>query len=186
MIPVIEKISVPEKVSVLVKNNVVTFSCLGTETQVKIPYPFEVSLSDERKFIFITTSSLESSKKRIARKLTPMYCTLKSKVLAAISGAFSGFTKELEIVGVGYKAELITERELLLKLGFSHDVRVSIPENIEVVCPKETHIILKSSCNESLSSFVAFLRNSKTLDVYKNKGVLVKGEFLEKKKFKKK
>ena len=49
MIPVIEKISVPEKVSVLVKNNVVTFSCLGTETQVKIPYPFEVSLSDERK-----------------------------------------------------------------------------------------------------------------------------------------
>ena len=46
MIPVIEKISVPEKVSVLVKNNVVTFSCSGTETQVKIPYPFEVSLSD--------------------------------------------------------------------------------------------------------------------------------------------
>ena len=47
-------------------------------------------------------------------------------------------------------------------------------------------IILKSSCKESLGSFVAYLKNSKALDVYKNKGVLVKGENLEKKKFKKK
>ena len=159
MIPVIEKISVPEKVSVLVKNNVVTFSCLGTETQVKIPYPFEVSLSDERKFIFITTSSLESSKKRIARKLTPMYCTLKSKVLAAISGAFSGFTKELEIVGVGYKAELITERELLLKLGFSHDVNFKIPKEVKIECPKQNIIKLSSFNKEILGATAAKIRS---------------------------
>lgn len=111
---------------------------------------------------------------------------LKVKIAQVISGIFSGFSKELELVGVGYKVELFNPDKLILKLGYSHDILVDIPKELTVACPKDNIIILKSYCKESLGSFVSLLKKSKTPDIYKNKGVLVKGEPLFTKKFKKK
>jgi large subunit ribosomal protein L6 len=89
-------------------------------------------------------------------------------------------------VGVGYKAELLNLDKLVLKLGYSHDILLDIPEKLTVACPKDNILILKSYCKESLGSFVSLLKKSKTPDIYKNKGVLVIGEPLVTKKFKKK
>jgi len=108
-----------------------------------------------------------------------------------------GFFISLEIRGIGYRVvlkdvenfsneKIRTKQKLVLKLGYSHDVLLDIPKNIEVVCPKETLIILRSNCNESLGSFITELKKSKVPDIYKNKGVLIKGEDLLSKKFKKK
>jgi large subunit ribosomal protein L6 len=186
MFPIIEKISIPKTFSACIDVDVITFSSKDRETFVRIPRPFEVSLDKSSFVVLSSSSSLDDSRKRNLRNVLPMSRTLKARILQAMSGASSGYTQELDVVGVGYKVELKNDGKLLLKLGFSHDVLINIPENIEVACPKETMIILKSSCKESLGSFVAYLKNSKALDVYKNKGVLVKGENLEKKKFKKK
>merc|ERR1712187_98095 len=77
-------------------------------------------------------------RKREGRQLNFMFGLLRAKINQAISGIASGFNEEIELAGVGYKAELLCSNKLLLKLGYSHDILIDIPENIIVICPKET------------------------------------------------
>jgi len=182
----LEKINIPKDVSVKIEDRLITLSTSNLKASVKMPKVFKAYLSEERSLVLSNSLHPEKITKRTFRKLVPMRGTLRAKILRAISSLSSSFSREINIVGVGYKVELLSPNTLSLKLGYSHDIVVGIPKNVDVVCPKETLLIIKSSCNESLGAFVALLKKCKTPDVYKNKGVLVKGEVLEKKKFKKK
>ena len=100
-----------------------------------------------------------------------------------IKGVTEGFTRILEIEGVGYRAE-VKGRDLVMNLGFSHQVIMAIPEGINAEVAK-TVITLTGSDREKLGQFAADIRKVKKPEPYKGKGIRYKGEFILRKQGKK-
>ena len=99
----------------------------------------------------------------------------------AIHGVSSGFTKELDIVGIGYRADLKTPRIALFTLGYSHPIEVLLPDGVDLKIDKQTHLILSSHDRQLLGQVAANIRSLRKPDPYKNKGVRYTGEVLRKK-----
>jgi len=88
-----------------------------------------------------------------------------------VVGVTDGFTKELEIVGVGYRAELKGPSSLRLNLGFSHPVDVNAPEGVTFEVPVQTRIIIKGIDKEAVGQVAANIRSIRKPEPYKGKGV---------------
>ncbi len=88
-----------------------------------------------------------------------------------VVGVTEGFTKELEIVGVGYRAELKGPSALRLNLGFSHPVDVAAPEGVTFEVPVQTRIIIKGIDKEAVGQVAANIRSIRKPEPYKGKGV---------------
>ncbi len=102
-----------------------------------------------------------------------------------VTGVSDGFEKRLEINGVGYRAKL-EGRKLQLLLGFSHDVEYSIPEGIEVQCPKPTEIVVSGIDKQKVGQVAAEIRSFRPPEPYKGKGVKYADEYIFRKEGKKK
>ncbi|PIP96163.1 MAG: 50S ribosomal protein L6 [Rhodobacterales bacterium CG18_big_fil_WC_8_21_14_2_50_71_9] len=100
-------------------------------------------------------------------------------------GVSEGFKKELEIVGVGYRAA-VQGRVLKLSLGYSHDVDYPIPEGVDVKCAKPTEIEITGSDQQVVGQVAAEIRDWRPPEPYKGKGVKYKGEYIFRKEGKKK
>jgi large subunit ribosomal protein L6 len=102
-----------------------------------------------------------------------------------VIGVNSGFTKSLEVKGVGYRAA--TEGDILqLQLGYSHDIKVAIPKEISVKCAKPTEIVITGSNKQKVGQFAAEIRALRKPEPYKGKGVRYSGEYVRQKEGKKK
>ena len=112
-----------------------------------------------------------------AGNLFGMYRTLLSNM---VQGVTEGFTKTLEIVGVGYKAEK-KPRALQLTLGYSHPVPFPLPEGIDAELESPTVIRVTGTDKELVGETAARIRRLRSPDVYKNKGIRYRGERLIKK-----
>jgi large subunit ribosomal protein L6 len=145
---------------------------LGTE-KVMLSKDFDVFLD---KTIHITSKSKPFTK--------AMKGTLKALINQAFTGVSLGFRKQLQLVGVGFKAT-IDNKKLVLKIGLSHLVQVTIPENIEIKCPKPTVITLKGTNLQELTNLAAKIRNLKVPEPYKGKGILYRYEKIKLKSGKK-
>ncbi|MCM8789727.1 MAG: 50S ribosomal protein L6 [Candidatus Omnitrophica bacterium] len=97
-----------------------------------------------------------------------------------VKGVTEGYMKELEIVGVGYKAS-VKENILVLQLGFSHPVNFAIPEGIKIETPKPTQIILKGIDKGKLGEIASEIRSINPPEPYKGKGIRFAGEYVKKK-----
>ncbi|MEN9802920.1 MAG: ribosomal protein [Actinomycetota bacterium] len=93
-----------------------------------------------------------------------------------VVGVTDGFVKELEIVGVGYRAELKGPSALRLNLGFSHPVDVEAPEGVTFEVPAQTRIIVKGIDKEAVGQVAANIRSIRKPEPYKGKGVRYLGE----------
>nr|WP_295665458.1 50S ribosomal protein L6 [Sphingomonas sp.] len=102
-----------------------------------------------------------------------------------ITGVSDGFTKKLLITGVGYRAAA-QGRNLNLKLGYSHDVNVEVPEGIEVKTPDNTTIEISGSDKQKVGQLAAEIRQWRKPEPYKGKGIKYAGEFIFRKEGKKK
>jgi large subunit ribosomal protein L6 len=102
-----------------------------------------------------------------------------------VTGVTSGFKKELEITGVGYRAQ-IQGNVLKLNLGLSHDVDFPIPEGVTVTAPKPTEIIVEGTDQQMVGQVAANIREWRKPEPYKGKGIRYKGEFIFRKEGKKK
>ena len=98
----------------------------------------------------------------------------------AILGVSTGFTRELDIVGIGYRAE-VKERIATFTLGYSHPIEVFLPEGVDMKVDKQTHVVLSSHDRQLLGQVAANIRALPPPDPYKNKGVRYTGEKLKKK-----
>ena len=96
-----------------------------------------------------------------------------------------GFTKTLEIQGVGYKAQA-QGNKLVLSLGFSHDVDFPIPEGVEIKTPQPTQIDISGSDLQKIGKVAAEIRAYRPPEPYKGKGVCYAGEYILRKEGKKK
>jgi len=93
---------------------------------------------------------------------------------------FPGFTKELDIVGIGYRVE-VKGRVAQFFLGYSHSIDVLLPEGIDIKIDKQTHLILTGYDRQMLGQVAANIRALRPPDPYKNKGIRYTGEVLRKK-----
>src|SRR5207237_7772129 len=98
----------------------------------------------------------------------------------AINGVATGFTRELDIVGIGYRAD-IKGRIATFTLGYSHPIEVLLPEGVDLKIDKQTHLVLSSFDKQLLGQVAANIRALRKPDPYKNKGVRYTGEVLKKK-----
>lgn len=106
--------------------------------------------------------------------------TTRSIVANMIEGVSTGFAKKLEIVGVGYRAQL-QGTKLVLSLGLSHPVEFETPEGIELEVPKNTEIIIKGYDKEAVGALAANIRAIRPPEPYKGKGVRYEGEIVRRK-----
>jgi len=117
-----------------------------------------------------------------ARTMWGMSRSLVSNVVVGVS---TGFTKNLEIEGVGYRAA-VQGKELVLQLGFSHEIRYPIPQGITVVCERPTVISISGADVQSVGQMAAEIRSFRPPEPYKGKGVRYAGEYIRRKEGKKK
>jgi large subunit ribosomal protein L6 len=114
-----------------------------------------------------------------------MWGTTQRLAKNLLTGVSDGFTKKLEINGVGYRAQ-VQGNKLILQLGHSHDIELAIPSDLKVVCEKPTMISVSGANNQKVGQFAAEIRSYRSPEPYKGKGVKYEGEFILRKEGKKK
>ncbi|VAW14245.1 LSU ribosomal protein L6p (L9e) [hydrothermal vent metagenome] len=119
-----------------------------------------------------------------SKRARSMWGMQRTIVANMVEGVCNGFTKSLEINGVGYRAQ-VQGRNLQLALGFSHDVKYAVPEGIEVVCPKPTQITVSGIEKQKVGQVAAEIRRFRPPEPYKGKGVKYAGEYIFRKEGKK-
>ena len=111
--------------------------------------------------------------------------TMRSLAQSLVTGVSEGFTKNLEINGVGYRAQ-VEGKNLKLQLGFSHDVIFPIPEGIEITCERPTAVAVSGVDKQRVGQIAAEIRSYRPPEPYKGKGVKYADEFIYRKEGKKK
>jgi len=106
----------------------------------------------------------------------------RALVQNAVSGVTRGWTKELDIVGIGYRAEMKGKTTVVFTLGYSHPIEFPLPSGIEVaIDPKQTHLTVTGVDRQKVGQVAADMRSLRKPDPYKNKGVRYSNERLKKK-----
>ncbi len=106
----------------------------------------------------------------------------RSLVFNAVTGVTTGWTKDIDIVGIGYRAELKGKNMVVFTLGYSHPIEFPLPTGIEVtIDPKQTHLVVSGIDRQKVGQVAADMRSLRKPDPYKNKGVRYTGEKLKKK-----
>jgi len=118
--------------------------------------------------------------KRDAEEHRALHGLARALVANAVTGVTTGFKKDLDIVGVGYRAE-VKGKNVVLALGYSHPIEFPIPEGIQIAIEKQTHMSVSGADKNQVGQVAANLRAMRPPDPYKQKGVRITGERLKKK-----
>jgi len=105
---------------------------------------------------------------------------IRSLVFNMVEGVTNGYTKTLEIQGVGYRAQL-AGKNLTLALGYSHPVNINAPEGIEFEVPQPTRIVVKGISKQLVGEVAANIRKQRPPEPYKGKGIRYEGEYVARK-----
>ena len=166
-IPVI----IPEGVEVTIDGQVITAKGpLGTEVVTIRP---EITVVKEGNTLVVTRANDD----RRSRSLHGLSRTLIGN---AVNGVKNGFTKKLEIVGVGYRAAM-NGNTLNLALGYSHPVDIVAPEGIKIVVEANTKISITGANKQAVGDIAALIRSKRPPEVYKGKGIKYEGEYIRRK-----
>ena len=114
-----------------------------------------------------------------------MWGTARSVISNLVTGVSEGFEKKLEITGVGYRAQ-VQGKDLVLQLGFSHEVRYPAPEGITFKCADQTHVSITGANKQVVGQVASEIRSFRPPEPYKGKGVRYEGEYILRKEGKKK
>lgn len=154
-------IEVPDKVEVTLNGNTVTVKGpLGTLSRTFRP---EIEISQEGKTVLVTRKNED----RLSRSLHGLSRTLLNNMILGVS---RGFTRNLEIIGVGYKAQT-QGKKLIMALGYSHPVEMEFPEGVEVTVDANTKLQVKGIDKQAVGDFSALIRSKRPPEPYKGKGV---------------
>jgi len=162
-------ISVPSGVKVQIKDGAVDVQGPKGKMTVSVPRGIRFELKDGT-----LVAKRESEEQRALHGLA------RALVANAVTGVTQGFKKELDIVGVGYRAEL-KGKNLVIALGFSHPIEFAIPEGIQIAVEKQTHLTVSGADKGQVGQVSANLRALRPPDPYKQKGIRITGERLKKK-----
>lgn len=169
-------VTVPDGVTLSIAGQLVTAK--GKLGELSVNVVDDVEVSQEENLVRVKP-----------RNQTPraraMWGTTRSLVQNIVTGVDEGFTVNLEIVGVGYRAA-VQGKFLVLQLGFSHEVKHPIPEGITIKCEQPTQIAVSGADRQLVGQVAANIREYRKPEPYKGKGVRYENEFILRKEGKKK
>ena len=164
-------IEIPQGVEVTINGQTVTAKGpLGTET-VNVRSEIKVEKQDNK---IVLTRDNDDRKSRSLHGLS------RTLVANAINGVKTGFTKKLEIVGVGYRAAM-QGNTLNLALGYSHPIDIKAPEGIKIAVDQNTKITISGANKQLVGDIAALIRSKRPPEVYKGKGIKYEGEHIRRK-----
>ena len=143
----------------------------GPKGKLAVPIPAGISVQQ-------TDGKLEI--KRASDDDAALHGLTRALAANAVEGVSSGFTKELDIVGIGYRAD-IKGKVATLTLGYSHPIEFLLPDGVDLKIDKQTHLVLTGHDRQLLGQVAANIRALRKPDPYKNKGIRYTGEALRKK-----
>ena len=171
-------ISIPEKVKVVLTGNLLNVEgplgkkSLNIDTNV-----FELKI-DEGKSVSIKPKNLNQDTKRL-------WGMNRSLLNNAIIGTSKGYSKTLELSGVGYRAT-IKGKQLSMQLGFSHDVNFDIPDSVKIIVEKQTIVKISGSDKQEVGMIASKIKSFRPPEPYKGKGIKEQGQYILRKEGKKK
>jgi large subunit ribosomal protein L6 len=164
-------IPIPKGVTVKIAADAVEVQ--GPKGKLRQPLPPGILFSQD-------ADALVAKLSREDNELRKFHGLARSLVANAVAGVTDGFKKELDIVGVGYRAEL-KGKQVIFALGYSHPVVFDIPTGIDIAVDKQTHIVVTGVDRQLVGQVAANIRRMRKPDPYKQKGVRYTGEVLKKK-----
>lgn len=164
-------IKIPSKVEVNIKNQLINVSGPYGQLSREISELINITTDDKQ----ITVKPKDNT--RQARELHGLSRTLISNM---VSGVANKFERRLEIKGVGYRSQ-VQGKELILNLGYSHPVKIQIPQGIDVSVEANVNILIQGIDKEAVGQFAATIRSKRPPEPYKGKGILYKNEVIKRK-----
>ena len=143
----------------------------GPKGKLTVPIPEGISFEQ-------TAGKLEV--KRASDDHAALHGLTRALAANAVQGVSAGFTRELDIVGIGYRAD-VKGKIATFTLGYSHPIEFLLPEGVDLKIDKQTHLVLTGHDRQLLGQVAANMRSLRPPDPYKNKGVRYTGESLRKK-----
>ncbi|MBS0185831.1 MAG: 50S ribosomal protein L6 [Proteobacteria bacterium] len=169
-------IPVPTGVTVEIAGNLI--KATGGLGALSFAFSKEVTVSLEGQEIFVRPNGTSDRERA-------MWGTTRNQVSNLIQGVSKGFTVDLEINGVGYRAA-VQGKDLVLQLGFSHDIKFPIPAGVTIKCEKPTSIQIHGKDRQEVGQIAAQIRGYKSPEPYKGKGIKYVSETIFRKEGKKK
>ena len=171
-------ISIPEKVKVVLSGNLINIEGpLGKKSLNIDINMFDLKIDDGK--------SVSIKPKNINQETKRLWGMNRSLVNNAIIGASKGYSKTLELNGVGYRASL-KGKQLSMQLGFSHDVNFDIPDTVKITVEKQTIIKINGSDKQEVGMIASKIKSISPPEPYKGKGIKEQGQYILRKEGKKK
>ena len=164
-------IAIPKGVKIEVQPGAVEVQ--GPKGKLRQPLPTGIGFE-------VNGSELQAKTLKDDPQLGKFHGLARSLVANAVKGVTEGFRKDLDIVGVGYRAE-VKGKQVIFALGYSHAVVFDVPSGIDVAIDKQTHITVTGIDRQLVGQVAANIRRLRKPDPYKQKGVRYTGEVLKKK-----
>ncbi len=165
-------VKIPQNVTVELKeNNSVTVK--GPKGELSRQFTDKVELKIEDGQVVI-------GRKDDSKPSRSLHGLSRALMANMVTGVSEGYTKKLEIVGVGYKAEM-KGKKLLLTIGYSHPIIMSVPDSIQLSTPSPTEILVSGYDKELVGMVAAKIRSFRKPEPYKGKGIKYAGEYIRRK-----
>lgn len=164
-------ITLPTKVEAIIENQRIEISGPHGKLGRALSPLFKVQLENGKIQIVPTLDSREARQR---------YGLERTLIANMVHGVSEKFERRLEIKGVGYRAQ-VQGKELVLNLGYSHPVKLEIPDGIEISLEGTTNLIVRGIDKEQVGQFAATIRSNRLPEPYKGKGILYKNEVIQRK-----
>lgn len=161
-------ITLPKGVKVVAGDQLQVTGPKGTLT---VPLPSGVKVEEQAGVLQL---------KRQSDEFAALHGLTRALLANAVQGVSGGFTRELDIVGIGYRAD-VKGKVATFTLGYSHPIEVLLPDGVDLKIDKQTHLVLSGHDRQLLGQTAANIRALRKPDPYKNKGIRYTGEALRKK-----
>jgi large subunit ribosomal protein L6 len=143
----------------------------GPKGKLTVPIPAGIKIKQENGIVRIARDGDDQA---------ALHGLTRALAANAVNGVSAGFTRELDIVGIGFRAD-VKGRIATFTLGYSHPIEVLLPDGVDLKIDKQTHLVLTSFDKQLLGQTAANIRALRKPDPYKNKGIRYTGEVLRKK-----
>ena len=171
-------ISIPEKVKVALSGNLLNIEGPIGKKSLNIDIDMFDLKIDDGKSVSIKPKNINQETKRL-------WGMNRSLVNNAIIGTSVGYSKTLELSGVGYRAAL-KGKQLNMQLGFSHDINFDIPETVKITVEKQTTVKITGSDKQEVGMIASKIKSIRPPEPYKGKGIKEQGQYILRKEGKKK
>ena len=163
----------------------VTANVSGQTVEVKGPKGARSWTATDDVTIALEDGAITVKPRGMSKRARQQWGMSRTNIANLVHGVTEGFKKELEIQGVGYRAQM-QGTTLKLNLGLSHEVDFPVPEGVTITCPKPTEIVIEGANEQHVGQVAANIRDWRRPEPYKGKGIRYKDEYIFRKEGKKK